>query len=125
MNLSEVNEDPLVFSLDVTDPGTVDAATGLATVSGTATCSRPSVVGFEGILRQLRDGMWVARGYLYDEVTCLPSAPAEWSLEVDTDTGVAFGPGSALFRTFYIYGYDGWEWSEQDGTDTAIELVAT
>lgn len=123
VNLGEVNEDPLEFSVEVTDPGTVDPATGMATVSGTATCNRASEVGFEGILRQLIDGMWVARGYLWAFIPCLPTAPGAWSVEVDTDTAVAFAPGSALFRTFYVYGWDGWDFSEQDGTDTTIDLV--
>lgn len=124
VNLGEVNEDPLEFSVEVTDPGTVDPATGMATISGTSTCSRASEVGFEGILRQLLEGMWVARGYLYASTPCLPTAPGAWSVEVDTDTGVAFAPGPALFRTFYEYGWDGWDYAEHDGTDTTIELIS-
>jgi hypothetical protein len=125
VNLSEVNEEPLDFTVEVTDPGTVDPATGIASISGTTTCSRAAEIGFEGILRQLIDGMWVARGYIYDSSPCLPTAPGAWTVEVDTDTGVAFAPGSALFRTFYEYGWDGWDYSEHDGADTTIELIST
>ena len=124
VNLTEVPSGAMEFSLEITDPGTVDPATGMATISGTATCNRSSLGGFEGVLRQLRDGKWVARGYVYLVAACLPGASSPWSLEVDTNTHVAFGPGSALLRQWSQWGSDGWTYIEAEGTDTTIELVS-
>jgi hypothetical protein len=125
LSVTEVTDEPLEFTLDVTDPGTVDPATGIATISGTVTCNQRSVVGFEGVLRQLRNGMFVARGYVSAYTVCTPGATPTWTSEVDTDTGIAFGAGSALFRTWYMFAADGFrQYVEQDGTDTTIQLVS-
>ena len=35
------------------------------------------------------------------------SAWRGWSVEVDTETGIAFGPGPALLRTFFEFATDG------------------
>ena len=59
-------------------------------------------------LRQLRQGIFVARAYFYFYVACTPDNPAEWSVEVDTDTGIAFGSGPATVRTWYEVAWDGW-----------------
>ena len=59
-------------------------------------------------LRQLRQGIFVARAYFYFYAACTPDNPAEWSVEVDTDTGIAFGSGPATVRTWYEVGWDGW-----------------
>jgi len=125
VTVTEVTDEPLEFTIDVTDPGTFDPATGIATISGTVTCTKRSIVGFEGLLRQLREGMFVARGYAYAYTVCTPGVPGSWTNEVDTETGIAFGAGSALFRTWYMFAADGFhEYVEQDGTDTTIQLVA-
>jgi hypothetical protein len=125
VSVTEVTDEPLEFTLDVTDPGTVDPATGIATISGTVTCNQRSIVGFEGVLRQLRQGMFVARGYASAFTVCTPGTTPTWTSEVDTDTGIAFGAGSALFRTWYTFGADGFgQYVEQEGTDTTIQLVS-
>ena len=57
----------------------------------------------------MRQGIFVARGFFAFGTACVPGTPAEWSVEVDTDTGIAFGTGPALVRTTYEFAYDGWQ----------------
>jgi len=88
--------------------GTAEPETGLATLAGTMTCNERSAGYREMTLRQLRQGIFVARAYFYFYVECTPDNPAEWSVEVDTDTGIAFGSGPATVRTWYEVAWDGW-----------------
>jgi hypothetical protein len=106
LTATEVADVPLQFSLDVTG-GTVDPATGLATLNGTLTCNERMFVFREMELRQLRDSFFVARGIFGFEAACTPGAAQPWSVEVDTDTGIAFGPGPATVRTFFEFATDG------------------
>jgi len=125
VTVTEVRSGPLEFAVAVTDPGTFGSATGIATLSGTLTCNKRSVGGFEGMLRQLRDGMFVARGYVSLWTVCTPGAAVPWEVEVDTETGVAFGPGAVLLRTWYQYASDGFrDYVELPGEDTTIQLVS-
>jgi hypothetical protein len=107
LTATEVVETDLEYSLEVTG-GTVDTETGIATLSGTATCSERSVGWREGTLRQVRQGIFVARGYFYIEAACTPEAPTAWSAVIDTETGIAFGPGTASVVSFYEAATDGW-----------------
>jgi hypothetical protein len=88
--------------------GTTDPDTGVATLFGTATCNELSVIQREGVLRQVREGLFLARGYFYVGAVCVPGAPAEWSVEVETDTGIIFGPGTAVLRSYYEFATDGY-----------------
>jgi len=102
--------------------GTVDPATGLATLTGTMTCNERSAGYREMTIRQLRQGIFVARAYFYVYVECTPDIPAEWSVEVDTETGIAFGSGSASVRTWYEIAWDGWQdflYNEEVPTDSS------
>lgn len=108
ITVAEVSRSPLTYTLEITDPGAVDPSTGIATVSGTVSCSAPSFVYEEGTLRQLRNGIFIARGFWWVGVTCMPGSPVAWSLEVDTDTGVAFGVGSASIVSVFAAVSDGW-----------------
>jgi hypothetical protein len=106
LTATQVADVPLQFSLDVTG-GTVDQATGLATLNGTLTCNERAFVFRDMMLRQLREGIFVARGFVGLEVSCTPGVVEQWSVEVDTETGIAFGPGPALLRTFFEFATDG------------------
>lgn len=106
LTATRVADVPLQFSFDVTG-GSVDPATGLATVNGTLTCNERAFVFRDMSLRQFRDNFFVARGSFALEVGCIPGAAEQWSIEVDTETGVAFGPGPATVRTFFEFGTDG------------------
>jgi hypothetical protein len=70
--------------------------------------------------------LFVARGWWwsYGE-PCTPQAPVQWSLEVDTDTSVVFGPGTATLRRSWVNSYAGWgDWEDDDEDVTlAISLV--
>jgi hypothetical protein len=83
----------------------VDASTGMATIGATITCTRPSVVYLEGLLRQLRQSLFVARTYVWAYDACTPDQPVEWSGEFDTETSIAFGSGPAKVRITYV---DAW-----------------
>jgi hypothetical protein len=107
LTAAEVANIDLEYAIHVTG-GTTDPATGLATLTGTVTCNERSNVYREATLRQLREGIFVARAYFYLSAVCTPDSPAEWSVEVDTETGIAFGQGPAVIRTWYEVGWDGW-----------------
>ncbi|MGH2672378.1 MAG: hypothetical protein ACRDHC_05325 [Actinomycetota bacterium] len=123
--MSEVVAEPLEATVDVGDRGTVDAGTGIATLSVTVSCNKRSFVYSEGSLRQLRDEIFVARGYLWISGFCAPDAPLELSVEVDTDTSVIFGAGPATARRGYVEGYAGWRdgFSTYEDVTIAISLV--
>jgi hypothetical protein len=106
----------LEYTIAVTG-GTTDPSTGIATLSGTVTCNEPSAIYMEGELRQLRQGLYVARGGLYIFETCRPGVPTAFTVEVDTYSGIAFGPGSARVRTYYDAGWDGFQ-DYVEGYDT-------
>jgi hypothetical protein len=106
LTVTEVADVDLNYTIGI-DSGTVDAATGIATIQGTVTCNERAVVYREGSLRQLRQGLFVARGYWYVEVGCTPGETIDWSVEVDTETGVAFGAGSATIRNSFSAATDG------------------
>jgi hypothetical protein len=109
------------MTLDAT--GTVDATTGIATIGGTASCNERSVVYREGVLRQLRQGLFIARGYWGTQIVCTPDGTNEWSVEVDTDTGVAFGAGSAQVKYSFVYASDGFrEFTSAELEDETIQL---
>jgi hypothetical protein len=67
-------------------------------------------------LRQFRNNFFVARGFFGFQSSCIPGIVEQWSLEVDTDTGVAFAPGSATVRSFFEFATDGFTDSVEDGT---------
>ncbi len=122
LTATKVTNVDLEFAFQVTG-GTVDPNTGIATITGTATCNARSVVDREFALRQLRQGFFVARGGVYLVVACTPDSPAEWSAEVDTETGIAFGTGPATLSTYEEDGYDGWRYvSRYDVPDVTITL---
>jgi hypothetical protein len=123
LTVSEVSDADLEYSIEV-DAGEVDSATGIATINGTATCSERSLVYREGVLRQFRQGLFVARGFWAAEVACSPGAPVAWSVEVDTETGVAFGTGSALIRNGFTFSTDGFrEFDSAAVADATIQLT--
>jgi hypothetical protein len=83
------------LELDVTvnDRGSVSPHTGLATISGTVTCSRATLVALSGTLQQLFGGSVTISGTFSTRVDC--TAPsATWSASVTAANG-RFGPGSA------------------------------
>jgi hypothetical protein len=121
LNVSEVIPLAIEMTVQVSETGTVD--TGMATISGTVTCNQRSILYAEGTLRQLRgDDLYLARGWFWVEGGCMPGAPAAWSVEVDTETAIAFGAGSAALR-MGSRASDGWDSVPLDRSDVTIQLV--
>lgn len=123
LSVTEVPEVPLEVMLDVVG-GTVDAK-GIASISGTISCTKRATVYAEGLLRQLRQGLFVARAYWWAQGVCGPGEPMPLTIEIDTESGVAFGSGPATVRRNYLSGYAGWrEWIEHDETEVIpLQLV--
>jgi hypothetical protein len=101
LNVTEVTDEPFEGSVTV-DSGTVDPDTAIVTLVGSSTCTTPSRLELGVQLRQIRSDIFLARGYneVYD-LFCLPGASIQWTIEVDTSTGVIFGPGDARVRVEY------------------------
>jgi hypothetical protein len=83
---------PLVVDISVDRRGVVTNA-GRATLSGTVTCTVEGEASL-GVELVQRHGRLVARGSGGGPAACGPS-PTAWSLQVDSFTGVVFGPGQA------------------------------
>lgn len=102
---------PLEFSFTV-DSGTVVSSNGQVTVSGTATCSRPSFVSLSGSLKQAR-----GRDAIFANFSA--GAPCNgtvnWSGVAWSNNQLFHGRSAALFTpgrvTFDAYGnaFSGWE----------------
>jgi len=114
LTVTRVARGPFEATVTIAETGTVDPTTGIATLSGTVACTARSAVAGEGVLRQLRQGLFVARGWVGAQIACTPGDPVEWTVDVDTDTGIAFGDGSARLR------YSAWAW---DGFEGYLELA--
>jgi hypothetical protein len=104
--VDRVNQDPIEASLGVTG-GSTDPVSGDLTLTGTLTCTERSIVYVEGVLRQVRNGLFVARAYLSSGLSCVPGSGDGWSLVLESATGVVFGPGSASLRIDSIVATDG------------------
>jgi len=108
--------------LEVSGTGTFDPVGGSATIGGTLTCSSALFVGLDGILRQVRGGLYLARGYTGLYEPCEPGDPVEWSVEVDSETSYAFGAGDSRL-TYWAMASDGWRWVQlADREKVAITL---
>ena len=124
LTVTEVSDQALEYTVEVTSQGTVDPSTGIATISGTVTCNERSFVYEEGTLRQLRNGIFVARGGWYAYTWCIPETPTPWTIEIDTDTSVVFGSGPATVRSWYSEATDGWrDWASNDDASTTVQLT--
>jgi hypothetical protein len=92
-----ITELPLLeIGLTVDPTGTVNPRTGVATVSGTVTCSSPTDVSIDGRLRQ-RVGRILISGFFFTSVAC--DGSAAWSATATGENGV-FGPGEATVEAF-------------------------
>lgn len=84
---------PLTLGLSIRSTGTVSRS-GVATVHGTVTCSRPAEVDLVGSLRQAKRRS-VSLGYSSTSVSC--EGTESWSIRVIGETG-PFSPGTARAR---------------------------
>ncbi len=106
--VTEVSNAALDYAVEVSE-GSADPATGIATLTGTVTCNERSIVFRESELRQLRQGIFIAREFFGIFVECVPGPPIEWSVEIETATGIAFGPGPASLRRGFEVATDGFK----------------
>jgi hypothetical protein len=92
---------PPVLTLAVDPIGTLNAKTGLVTVSGTLSCSLPTSAQMFGEVRQ-RAGRQYIFGSLFSDVSC--QDVVSWSATTDSVSGV-FVNGKATVHLFaYAYG---------------------
>jgi hypothetical protein len=92
LNVAELGP-PLTLGLSIRSTGTVNRS-GVATIHGNVTCSRPVQVDLVGSLRQARRRS-VSLGYSSGHVSC--NGTAAWSMRVIGETG-GFSPGTARAR---------------------------
>jgi hypothetical protein len=88
-------------TLAVTATGTVDRRTGLATVTGTATCSGPVTLAVAATLTQTQKSgrtTTTVAGTGQTAVGCGTGGPATWTASVAGANGAAFAAGTATAR---------------------------
>jgi Putative Ig domain len=85
---------PLSISPSVTQFGSIDPATGAATISGSVSCSKPAFVTFSGQLKQTRGGSPIS-GFFSVFVPCDGTTP--WSVDIQTTATLFHGRSVALF----------------------------
>lgn len=84
---------PLALTVTVNGDGSVDRITGMATVSGTLSCSAETTANLFGILRQRANRFALASGSFSSSMTCSATL-RQWSAEISS-SGVPFNPGHA------------------------------
>jgi hypothetical protein len=82
----DVAPPPLELGLTIDPTGSVVPSKGVATISGTVTCSQPASVGVEGRMEQ-RVGRLLINGFFFAFVECTPPATA-WSATVEGENGL-------------------------------------
>lgn len=125
LHVSRVAKVPLQVDVTIATTGAASSATGIATVSGTATCTKPALFELYGNLRQIRNSIFLARTSFDRVLPCEPGDPAAWELQMDTDTSVVFGPGTALL-TYQLAATDAFrDFIQQDQAAATIQLAST
>lgn len=85
---------PLSIAPSVTQFGSVDPTTGVATISGFVACSQPTFVTIFGELKQTRGDVPIS-GFFSVFVPCTETTP--WSVTVQTVPALFHGRSAALF----------------------------
>ena len=101
-----VDDAPLVADIDI-QGGSTDPLTGVATLSGIMSCSDRSIVYMDGVVRQVRNQIFLARAYFSFGVVCTPDGDHSWTFQLESETSVVFGPGQASIRYFSKGATDG------------------
>jgi hypothetical protein len=123
-SVTRPSSEPLEVTTQLMNTGTVDRETGMATISLTVTCNQRISVSADGNLRQLRQDPFLARAYWSAWSTCTPGDPVVVSADVDTETGIVFGPGPATVRWMNVYAYTGWRNGDYyDSSDEAVTVT--
>jgi hypothetical protein len=93
----DVAPPPLELGLTIDPVGSVVPSKGVATISGTVTCSEPAFVEVQGRMEQ-RVGRLLISGFFFTFVECTPPATA-WSATVEGENGL-FVAGRAHVEAF-------------------------
>ncbi len=104
---------PLSIAIGLDAKGVADRVSGSATVSGTVTCSAPTMVWLSGTLTQRTNAFAKASGRFDRQVAC--SGTTRWQATVDSDT--PFKPGSAQLKAD-AFAYDPGDWHMVADTQT-------
>lgn len=108
---------PLTLAIGLPKTGVADRTSGIATVSGTVTCSTPTTVWVSGTLTQRATRFAVATGQFYRTVEC--SGTTAWQATVSSSNSVPFNAGQAQLSV-HAFGYDA-NW--QPVTDTKAATI--
>jgi hypothetical protein len=108
----DVAPPPLELGLTIDPTGSVVPSKGVATISGTVTCSQPASVGVEGRMEQ-RVGRLLIHGFFSAFVECTPPATA-WSATVEGENGL-FVAGRAQVDAF-AFAFDEEAFAEASAT---------
>lgn len=100
-------------------------AGGLARLTASITCNQRSVVQVVGVLRQLRDDNFVARGSFDESTECPPGRTVVLRAWIDTETGAAFEEGPAALIQSAMLATNGFESSFADIDRTAVRITRT
>jgi hypothetical protein len=93
----DVAPPPLELGLTIDPVGSILPSKGVATISGTVTCSEPAFVEVQGRMQQ-RVGRLLITGFFFTFVECTPPATA-WSATVEGENGL-FVAGRAQVDAF-------------------------
>lgn len=85
---------PLSITPSVTQFGSVDPTTGVATISGFVSCSRPAFVRLFGQLKQTRGGVPIS-GFFSAFIACNSTTP--WSSTIQTTAVLFHGRSADIF----------------------------
>jgi hypothetical protein len=99
--------------------GTTDAASGVATLSGTFDCNHRMLIEFEGTLRERVNSTFAAHGTFDVISVCNRGTAAAWTADVPPDGDIAFAPGNAKLY-FDFFAGDGVATSSGDGSAPVV-----
>jgi hypothetical protein len=123
-------EAPPPFALGVgIAAGSVVAATGQATVTGTVTCNEPAYLTLSGRLSQRHAGLTL-EGWFWTDVFCEPGREMAWSAAPNYGLGLFRGRSALLYTggpaeaQVSAWGY-GWTTGEYDQESAAAQLRLT
>jgi hypothetical protein len=98
-------------------------AGGLVRLTASITCNQRSVVQVVGVLRQLRDDNFVARGSFDESTACRSERAMELRAWIDTETGAAFEEGPAALIQSVTLATNGFESTLANIPRTAVRIA--
>jgi hypothetical protein len=112
---------PLTIAIGLADAGSVDRASGAATVRGTITCNTPTTVFLTGRLTQRVTRFAQATASFFRQVAC--DGTTSWEATVRSENTVPFAPGIAQLSTDAMAFGDGANQSSADSESATVRLT--